>query len=102
MHNQAFIDGQNLYLNIRANGWSVDLNRFRIYLAEKYNVDKAYYFIGVEELSNMRLYETIRSAGFILVFRRHSKVMTSEKKGNVDTDIVFAMMKKIAEREKLN
>ena len=35
-NNQAFIDGQNLYMNTRASGWTVDLVKFRIYLREKY------------------------------------------------------------------
>jgi len=32
--NQAFIDGQNLYMNTHSNGWDVDLVKFRIYLKE--------------------------------------------------------------------
>ena len=38
-NNQAFVDGQNFYMNTKANNWSVDLKKFRIYLREKYNVD---------------------------------------------------------------
>ena len=34
-NNQAFIDGQNLYMNTRASGWTVDLVKFRIYLRGK-------------------------------------------------------------------
>ena len=45
------------------------------------------------------LYELIQTAGFILVFREHSQVMTGKKKGNVDTDIVFSIMSKIADNE---
>lgn len=50
-NNQAFVDGQNFYMNTKANNWSVDLKKFRIYLREKYNVEKAYYFLGsVDEI----------------------------------------------------
>lgn len=97
--NQAFIDGQNLYMNTRAHGWQVDLARFRVYLRDKYQVDKAYYFLGALQSSGKKLYERIKAAGFILVFREHSRSMLSQKKGNVDTDIVFAVMHKIAECE---
>lgn len=99
MNNQAFIDGQNLYMNTKESNWRVDLNRLRIYLAEKYNVEKAYYFIGSQDNDNAELYELIRSAGFMLVFRPHSLDMRGNKKGNVDTDVVFTIMSKIADRE---
>lgn len=99
--NQAFIDGQNLrYSTAKADiPWKVDLQRFRVYLERKYSVGKAYYFIGyyLEEYSEM--YSKIQEAGFIIVFRKHDTAMTSGKKGNVDTDIVFAVMRKIAEGE---
>ncbi|MCL2451828.1 NYN domain-containing protein [Candidatus Saccharibacteria bacterium] len=100
--NQAFIDGQNLYMNTKSHGWKIDLARFRVYLREKYNVDAAYYFLGAVYNEQEKLYETIQKAGFILVFREHNQSMIGKKKGNVDTDIVFAIMEKIAEREKFN
>ena len=48
MNNQAFIDGQNLVLGTTLSDqpWKIDLFRFRKYLQERYNVTKAYYFIG--------------------------------------------------------
>ncbi|HLD17453.1 MAG TPA: hypothetical protein VJB99_00045 [Patescibacteria group bacterium] len=45
-NNSAFIDSQNLNLAIRAQGWKLDFKRFRVYLHDKYNVGKAYLFIG--------------------------------------------------------
>ncbi|MDO4987165.1 MAG: NYN domain-containing protein [Candidatus Saccharibacteria bacterium] len=99
MNNQAFIDGQNLYMNTRANSWTVDLMRFRVYLRERYHVEKAYYFLGAVDDDNQDLYETIQAAGFILRFREHNQSMIGKKKGNVDTDIVFTVMSKIADRE---
>ena len=44
--NYAFIDSQNLNLGIREQGWKIDFKRFRVYLKEKYGVEKAYLFIG--------------------------------------------------------
>ncbi len=99
MNNQAFIDGQNLYINTLANDWAVDLKKFRIYLKERYHVEDAYYFLGVVNEENQKLYELIQKAGFILVFREHTQSMVGKKKGNVDTDIVFTVMSKIADHE---
>ena len=48
---------------------------------------------------NNGLYEEIQDAGFILKFREHNSNMLSKKKGNVDTDIVFDVMKKIYKKE---
>lgn len=100
--NNAYIDGQNLYMNTKAYGWSVDLSRFRVYLREKYHVEIAYYFLGAVDEAQQDLYENIQRAGFILMFREHSQSMIGKKKGNVDTDIVFHVMEKIAEREKFD
>ena len=74
--------------------------RFRVYLREKYQVDVAYYFLGAVDDEQQALYENIQKAGFILTFREHSQSMIGKKKGNVDTDIVFNIMEKIAEKEK--
>lgn len=102
MSNQAFVDGQNLYMNTNEYGWKVDLKRFRVYLKEQYNVEKAYYFLGAVDEENQNIYELIQEAGFILVFCEHSQSMIGKKKGNVDTDIVFSIMAKIADKEKFN
>jgi len=100
--NIAFIDGQNLYMNTakkEINPWIIDLARFRIYLEKKYNVDKAYYFLGYVQDTNQELYEEIQKAGFVLVFRQHNPAMIGKKKGNVDSDIIFHVMKKMYKEE---
>ena len=51
-------------------------------------------FFGGEDL-----YEAVQEAGYILIFREHNQSMIGKKKGNVDTDIVFTIMSKIADRE---
>lgn len=96
-NNYAFIDGQNLYLGTTKSDhpWFVDLKKFRIYLDDKYNVKQAYYFLGYVNDIHQNIYDKIQEAGFILKFREHSSVMLGKKKGNVDTDIVFEIMKKL-------
>jgi hypothetical protein len=54
-NNLAFIDGQNLYMGTakrEIKPWKIDLARFRIYLEKKYNVSKAYYFLGYVQEAN--------------------------------------------------
>ena len=101
MKNRAFIDAQNLYLGTTKSNvpWNIDLKRFRIYLSEKYDVEEAYYFLGYVDDANQDLYSNIQKAGFILIFRNHSYNMLSHKKGNVDTDIVFSIMRMLYKNE---
>ncbi len=100
--NIAFIDGQNLYMGTakkEVNPWEVDLARFRVYLGQKYHVSKAYYFLGFVQDTNQDLYEEIQKAGFLLIFREHNPAMVGKKKGNVDSDITFHVMKKMYKKE---
>ena len=101
--NIAYVDGQNLHMGTSKSEpkWKINLSRFRIYLEKKYNVDKAYYYLGyVQEGDKIEhLYEEIQSAGFILVFRQHSSTMLGKKKGNVDSDIIFSVMKRIYKKD---
>ena len=101
-NNLAFIDGQNLYMGTakrESDPWQIDLARFRVYLAEKYGVIKAYYFLGFVQEQNQELYEEIQNAGFVLIFREHNPAMIGKKKGNVDSDIIFQIMKKMYRKE---
>ena len=100
-NNLAFVDGQNLYLGTMSENpsWKVDLIKFREYLLSKYDVQKAYYFLGFVDEKNQDIYEEIQNAGFILKFREHNSAMMSKKKGNVDSDIIFEVMKKLYKKE---
>lgn len=100
--NYAFIDGQNLYMGtakLDVNPWKIDLVRFRLYLEKKYHVGKAFYFLGYVQEANQELYESIQNAGFVLIFREHNPAMIGKKKGNVDSDIIFHIMKKMYKKE---
>lgn len=101
-NNLAFIDGQNLYMGTakrEVEPWKIDLARFKVYLEKKYNVSKAYYFLGYVQETNEDLYEEIQNAGFVLIFREHNPAMMGKKKGNVDSDIIFYVMKKLYKKE---
>jgi len=122
MKNLAFIDGQNLHFGtIKCNdcsekynipikeiklsdckcgkAWKVNLEKFRIYLKENYDVERAYYFLGYLEEENDDIYKDIQEAGFIVSFREHHKLSKSAKKGNVDTEIVFEVMKSVIDND---
>ena len=100
--NIAYIDGQNLHLGTIQNGWKVDHKKFRIYLKEKYHVEEAYYCFGYMTEAQQGLYNSLQKAGFIVIFREHSSNLKGNKKGNVDTDIVFEIMKSLIERDDFN
>lgn len=97
--NVAFIDGQNLHLGTKEKGWSVSHQRLRVYLRDKYKIGEAYYFLGFVTEVNQDLYDGLQKAGYILSFREHSPALKGKKKGNVDCDIVFSVMKKLVENE---
>lgn len=99
--NIAFIDGQNLHMGTTkmANPWKIDFKKFRVYLKDKHQVDLAYYFLGYVLEEKRDMYLKIQEAGFILVFREHNALMIGKKKGNVDADIIFEIMKKMYYKE---
>jgi len=101
--NIAYIDGQNLRMGTADTkpSWHIDLRRFRVYLKEKYNVDKAFYYMGytIDGAEYEKLYEYIQESGFILVFREHNSAMVGKKKGNVDSDIILNAMKRLYLKE---
>lgn len=98
--NIAFIDGQNLHLGTRESGWGVDHKKLCIYLRDKYQITEAYYFLGFISDEEKELYTSLQKAGFILSFREHSEILAGKKKGNVDSDIIFEIMKRIIVGEK--
>lgn len=98
-NNLAFVDGQNLHLGTISSGWKIDYKKFRIYLKDKYKVTEAYYFLGFTSEGQQELYNSLQKAGFIVIFKKHSSTLVGAKKGNVDTDIVFEMMKNLVDNE---
>ena len=75
----AFIDSQNLNLGTGKDlfnkkrkriykGWQLDFKKFRIYLADKFRVSKAFLFIGYVR-GNERMYRQLKSYGYKLVYK---------------------------------
>lgn len=89
--NYAFIDGQNLYLGIQELGWKLNYKRFRVYLKEKYGVEKVYMFMGFLP-ANQELYNFLQTVGFILVFKPILQDNQHPVKGNCDAELVLQAM----------
>jgi uncharacterized LabA/DUF88 family protein len=98
-NNYAFIDSQNLYLSIKELGWKIDFKRFRVYLAEKYHVTKAFLFIGFVE-GNNPIYIQLQDAGFICIFKPTLTYKDGTIKGNCDAELVLQAMIEYKKYEK--
>ena len=89
-HNYAFIDGQNLHMSVKNQGWVLDYKRFRRYLTDKYNVTKTFLFIG-HIPTNADLYKSLQEYGYILIFKPILEIR-GKVKGNVDAELVLHAM----------
>jgi len=66
--NYAFIDSQNVNLSIRNQGWVLDFKRFRRYLEDKYQIEKAFLFIGYVPQNRERFSSLFRKLMPYIVF----------------------------------
>lgn len=92
--NYAFIDSQNLNLGIRSQRWKLDFQKFRVFLKDKYNVEKPFIFIGYIP-ENQSLYTYLQEAGYIVIFKPVLEVSKYKKvkiKGNIDAELVLHAM----------
>lgn len=89
--NYAFIDSQNINLSIKSLGWNLNFQKFRTYLKEKYNVTKAYLFIGFIE-GNNDLYKSLQDSGFVCIFKPTLTYKNGKTKGNCDAELVLQTM----------
>jgi uncharacterized LabA/DUF88 family protein len=89
--NYAFIDGNNLHLSVINIGWRLDYRKFRNHLLDKYDVSKAYYFIG--KVPGMEsLHSNLSKYGFELIFKPPIKDKEGKYKANVDAELVLQAM----------
>jgi len=89
--NYAFIDSQNLHKGTLESGWKLDFLKFSNYLRTKYNVEKAYLFIGYIP-TNTNLYKHLQEFGYTLIFKPVMEIKKkgmTEYKGNVDAELVL-------------
>ncbi len=97
VNNYAFIDSQNLNLGVKSAGWALDFRKFRLYLKNKYGVNKAYLFIG-QMAGQETLYDNLQNMGYQLVFKQTTEYKVGGKtvvKGNVDAELVLYAAAKV-------
>ena len=89
----AFIDSQNLNLGVKSQGWRLDFLKFRIFLKDKYDVGKAFIFIGFIP-KNKNLYSFLEKSGYKIIYKPviESNRKTKPIKGNVDAELVLHTM----------
>ncbi|NPV42044.1 MAG: NYN domain-containing protein [Anaerolineae bacterium] len=90
----AFIDSQNLHLGVLNSGWDLDYSKFLTYLKTKYDVSRAYLFIGFVP-ENTSLYRTLQEYGYVLIFKPVLKIKKGKLttyKGNVNAELVLHAM----------
>ena len=87
-NNYAYIDGANLHKGVDSLGWQLDYERFRIWLRDKYSIERAYIFIGLIP-THKNLYKYLQESGFILVYKEVVYGSDGNPKGNCDADLVL-------------
>jgi uncharacterized LabA/DUF88 family protein len=86
--NIAYIDAANLNIALKLSlSWKMDYRKFRIWLEDKYEVKRAYIFIGFMP-QHTNLYTNLQNSGFTLVFK---DVLFNKgvPKGNCDSDLII-------------
>lgn len=99
--NFAFIDSNNLYQSLSKDifkngkkiysGWRLDYRKFRVYLKDKYKVEKAFLFIGFMP-GNQAMYTKLQEYNYICVFKPTLELSDGRVKGNVDAELVLHSM----------
>ena len=95
----AFIDAQNIYKGVQSDGWSLDWRKFRVYLRDKYHVEKAFIFIGYMS-QYQSLYSLLQECGYVLIFKPVIMRATGEVKGNVDAELIVECWRREGEYNK--
>ena len=86
----AFIDSENLKRAVEAIGKEIDYKRFRLWLTNKLNVDRAIMYFGYIEDGDAH-YKFIRKCGFETVFRQVER-MHGHRKANIDICLTISVL----------
>lgn len=90
-NNYAFIDTQNINMSLKEQWWKLDWKRFRVYLKDKYQINKAYLFLWYIPW-NQELYNFLQESWFIIVFKDVLELKNWKIKWNVDAELVLETM----------
>ena len=95
-NNFAYIDGTNLHKGVNRLGWKIDYRRLRLWLKNKYGVERAYVFLGMVT-KYTDIYNYLQNAGFIIVFKETTHDGDGKIKGNCDADLVLWSVRDVYE-----
>lgn len=99
MNNFAFIDNQNLYCAMKEINRDFDYKRFRIYIKDKFSINKAYIFIWYR-VWNESLYTKFQDMWYIIIFKPTLETKNWIIKWNCDAELVLHTMINFNEFEK--
>ena len=91
--NIAFVDFENLQRSMEDRGLKVLYNKLIQYIADKYKVGKVYCFVGYTKKKHKNLYRELEKAGCEIKSNK-------SRKGDVDANLVFHIMKKFCNKTK--
>lgn len=89
--NYAFIDAQNLYLQMKKVWWKIDYRKFAKYLKSKHKVEKVYMFLWYIP-ENKKIYNNLKNDWYELIFKETIKYKDWTIKWNVDAELVLQTM----------
>jgi len=73
---------------MNALGWKLDYKKFRVWLTDKFSINRAYIFLGnIPKYSN--LYAHLQECGYTLIFKEVVYDGDGKAKGNCDADLVL-------------
>jgi len=86
--NAAYVDAANLDRAMRDLHWRLDYKKFRVWLKDKYKIERAYIFIGLIP-KYKDLYKYFQECGFTIIFKEVIYQGGRVPKGNCDTDLIM-------------
>jgi len=85
-----YIDGNNLYRGSKSFGYIINYKKFRGWLRQKYNINRAYIFIGFIQ-NRINFYAHLQNWGFDLIFKE-TIIADGLIKGNCDAELVLSVI----------
>ena len=94
----AFIDASNIIYGARSEGWFIDQKKLFIYLKNKFQISKAFFYYGKDSKDPKKeaFLKKLRQFGYILRVKE-IKRFGKRIKANCDVDLTMDMLIKIKE-----
>lgn len=91
----AFIDASNIIYGSSRYGWKMDFKKLIRYLITRYQVQKMFYYAGIDHKNEKQLnfYKKIKEFGYILCLVPVKTFSDGSRKGDVDSKMTFELMK---------